>query len=142
MTDLLIYETGNGGDILIRGNDAVQVYGYENSPYLAMFGGADYFGNYLIQNSTLNVPGSTPPALFSSQTEQVLKTTPLTSAGRITILNAMNADLAYLNNIPGTTWNITLSITGPDRLEALININGKTFAMNWNPDKLFLTYQV
>jgi hypothetical protein len=39
MTDILIFETGNGGDMMLRNNDIVTVEGYENQPYLAMFGG-------------------------------------------------------------------------------------------------------
>lgn len=129
--DILIYESGNGGEVVIRGNDIVTVNGVENTPYLSMFGGADWWGNYLI-----------PESPFLCQTEQVLKKTPLTSAGRITILNAINADLGYLNDIEGTKWNVQLFITNPNRLDIIINIDGQVFAYQWNPDTLYLTYQV
>jgi hypothetical protein len=132
MTDLLIYETGSGGDLLISGNDLAQVQGYENSPYLAMFGGGDWWGNYLLPTENQ----------FNSQTEQTLNTTPLSSAGRQTIEAAIKADLAYLDNIEGTTWSVTTAIGGKDRLQIYITINGQTFYYLWNPNQLFLTYQV
>lgn len=131
ISDILIYESGGGGEILIRGNDVATVSGYENAPYLSMFGGGDWWGNALC-------PGNE----FLAKTEDVLKTTPLTSSGRIAIENAVKTDLSFLNNIPGTTWSINVSITSPTRLEILIMINGKEFNYLWNPDKFYLTHQV
>lgn len=126
--DLLIYETGGGGDLIIQGNDLAQVQGYENAPYLSMFGGNDWWGNYLLP----------PPNQFSSKTEQILNSTPLSSAGRIIIENAIKSDLSFLNNIQGTTWSLTTTIAGPTRLQIYITINGTTFFYEWNPNKLFL----
>jgi len=37
--DVLIIETLNGGDIVKRGNDVTTAAGWENMPYIAMFGG-------------------------------------------------------------------------------------------------------
>jgi hypothetical protein len=130
MTDVLLYETGNGGDVLVRGNDLAAVSGYENAPYLSMFGGSDWWGNYLTTGK------------YQSQTEAILLTTPLTSSGRLLIENAINADLAFLSDIEGTTWSVNTAITGPNRLEITITINGDTFSYVWNPDTLFLTYKV
>jgi hypothetical protein len=130
MTDLLIYETGGGGDLLQRGNDLVSVNGYENSTYLSMFGGGSWWGNFLTPNK------------FLSKTERVLLVTPLTSAGRITIENAVNDDIDFLKKIPDTKYTSLVTIGGPDRLEILITINGKQFNYLWNPDKMFLTYVV
>lgn len=131
MTDLLIAEFGNGGDLALRGNDLVGVTGIENTPYLSMFGGASWWANYMF-----------PQNLFSSQTETALRINPLTSAGRIAIEQAANADLAYLNNIAGTIWSVDVTIPIPNRLEMAITINGQQFIYQWNPDTLFLTYQI
>jgi len=130
ITDLLIYEVGEGGDLLLRGNDLVHVKGYENAPYLAMFGGNKWWANYLTKNK------------FQSKTEQVLYTTPLTSSGRVTIENAILSDLTFLNDIPGTKYSVSTKITNSNRLEISISINGNTFMYVWNPDTMFLTYQV
>jgi hypothetical protein len=37
--DILLVETGNGGDVIFTGNDLAVINGFENMPYLAMFGG-------------------------------------------------------------------------------------------------------
>jgi len=130
-SDILIYEAGGGGEILLRGKDVVTVNGYENSPFLAMFGGNKWLFNYLI-----------PTDPYASQTEQTLATTPLTSAGRVIIERAINADLNYLKQISGTTYTIATAITAPNRLEITININGQTFNLTWNPDTFYLTYTI
>jgi hypothetical protein len=131
MTDLLIYETGAGGDLKLRGNDFATVNGYENAPYMSMFGGNGYWGNYMFPNNP-----------FNSQTEPVLQNTPLTSAGRVAIEQAMANDLKFLENIPGTTVVVNTVIKGPQRLDATININGKDFYLQWNPDQMYLKYEV
>jgi hypothetical protein len=130
ISDILIYETGQGGDLLLRANDLVTITGYENTPYLAMFGGADWSGNDI---------SDTP---FSSKTETVLRNATLTSAGRIDIENAIKADLSFLDEIPGTTWSQQVTVAGVNRVDIVININGVPFNYSWNPDTFFLTYQV
>ena len=133
ISDILIYETGSGGDFLLRGNGLATVSGYENSPYLSMFGGNDWWGNAYIPDGN---------SLFSAQTEDVLNTTPLTSAGRVKIENAIKADLAYLDDITGTTYTVSTSIANANRLDIVITINGKVFNYQWNPDSLYLNYIV
>jgi len=132
MTDVLIYETGNGGDIIVKqgANDVTTVNGYENSPYLAMFGGSNWWGNYI----------ATSPYLC--KTEAVLKNLVLNSAGLQNLEKAINSDLDYLKNIPGTTYKVSTKIESPSRLAINIEINGKIFSYLWNPDSMFLTYSV
>ena len=130
MTDLLLIETGSGGDLVLRGNDLASINGLENSPYLALFGGSDWWGNYLTKNP------------FIAKTEELLKITPLTSSGRSKIEAAINQDLSYLNDIKGTSWKVSTAITNTNRLDISIVINGQQFSLQWNPDKLFLTYKI
>ncbi len=130
MTDVLLIETGNGGDLRLGTNDLKTVNGLENAIYLALFGGKKWWANYTTSNK------------FLSQTEQVLRTTPLTSSGRIAIERAINSDLSFLNNITGTKWTVNTTITSSNRLEINIDINGQLFLLQWNPDSLFLTYKV
>lgn len=136
MADLLLIETGNGGDLVKKGQDLALVDGYENLPYLAMFSGSDWWGNaLLLQND--------PSLSFLSKTEAALKEVALTSAGRIRIEEAVKADLSFLKKeIPGTDVIVTVSIVSPDRLEIKINIGGEQFFFAWNPDSGFITYQV
>jgi hypothetical protein len=129
ITDVLIYETGNGGDLLVRGNDLATVSGVENSPYLALFGGSDWWGNYLTDNK------------FISLTEATLLDVALTSSGRKKIEDAVLADLAYLNNIDAE-YSVSVTLAGANRVSIEININGDLFMMQWAPDELFINYQV
>jgi hypothetical protein len=129
ITDILIYETGNGGDLLLRGNDMATVTGLENSPYLALFGGSNWWGNYLTDNK------------FLSLTEDTLLDVALTSSGRKKIEDAILKDLEYLNNIDAE-YSVSVTIAGANRVSMEININGDLFMMQWSPDELYINYQV
>jgi hypothetical protein len=131
ISDVLIYEDGNGGELVVRANDLVTITGYENAPYLSMFGGSDWALNYLV-----------PDSPYESKTEETLRNTPLTSSGRLKIQDAMISDLSFLNDIEGTKWSVDVTIVGVNRLSAVITINGQQFNYSWDPDELFLTYQV
>lgn len=131
MTDLLLRETGTGGDLLLRGKDLVQVQGYENTLYLAMFGGDQYWGNYL-----------NPAKPYNCQTERALRENVLNSSGRLAIENAIKTDLAFLGEIPGTTYTVSVVLAGKDRVDINIEVNGQTFYYSFNPDTLYLTYRV
>lgn len=135
MADILIKEAGNGGDLVLLGNDLAAASGYENGPYLSMFGGDAWWGNAFLQDEE-------PSVRFSSQTERTLREVPLNSAGRIRIEAAINADLAWLRDISGTTVAVATTITSDNRLDINITINGRTFYYQWNPGADFLTYRV
>lgn len=102
-SDLKVFETGNGGDILVQGNDFAYVDGFQNMPYLAMFGGNveqdtsqvgaddeqrfDWWGNGLI---------AAQAAQNNSLTERKLGDTPITSQGRQLIEQSVRADVAFM----------------------------------------------
>jgi hypothetical protein len=124
---------GNGGDVLVVGNDVAVVYGYENQIYLALFGGnveqntpafpttnetSDFWANNLL--FSLN-----PDQQYNSYTERVLNTTVLNSSGRIKIENAVNDDLKYLRALGAI---ITVIVTIPSI--NTVNINIKTIFPN------------
>ena len=101
--DFKIFETGNGGDIMISGNDIVTVQSFENMPYLALFGGSsiqstdevgqndeqrfDWWGNAFDKRAE---------SQLNSLTERKMITTPLTSQGRQLIEQAVIADLQFM----------------------------------------------
>lgn len=134
MADLTLIETGNGGDLILRGNDLAACEGFENMPYLSCFGGASWWGNDLLLPNQSN--------RFNATTEDVLKTVSLSSSGRQAILTAIGNDLKHLSNaVNGTKITQEVSISN-DRVEMNVNIDGKDFSMKWNPDEQFLNYQV
>ena len=130
--DVLLFETGSGGSVLLRNNDVVTVAGYENMPYIAQFGGNGYWADDLVLTGNQR---------HTSQTEQVMNSVPLNSAGRIAIEDAITADLSFFSDaVPGTDAEVSVSIAAKDRVDADIEINGQNIYMNFNPDSMFLTY--
>jgi len=134
--DVAIIETLNGGDAQLNGNDFALVDGFENTIYLAMFGGNpgfstpttrkegeqlfDWFGNRLFMLNT-------PTQQFNSLTEHTLNTVALNSQGRILIENAIKQDLQFLQEFGKV--EIEVSIISDDKLKILIRIiipNGQT----------------
>lgn len=125
--DIKIYETGNGGDINVLGNDLESVYSFENMPYFAMFGGNveqstnqvgeddeqrfDYWGNSFLIDAA---------SQFNSLTERGLITTPITSEGRILIENLVRADLEFMRDFAVVT--VTVRVLSDDKLNIDIGI--------------------
>jgi len=131
MADLLIYETGNGGDLKLRGNDLAMVDGVENMPYLACFGGnveGNWWGNELLMPNR-------PDRHFVSETERTLNSVALNSAGRVKIEQAVLNDLAFLKKaMPGTSISVSASIAGVDKVVIKVNISGEQTVFVWNPE--------
>ncbi len=135
--DSLILETYNGGDLNRVGNDIAIAYGFENMPYIAMFGGNpaqstpvqrvpgeqnfDWFGNVFESNPVLQT---------NSLTERTLRSVALNSAGRITIEQAVNADLEFMRSF--ATVNVVVSIISDDRVQIDIAIIELTNLQNTN----------
>jgi len=146
--DLQLIETGNGGDLFLKGNDLAQVEGFENMIYIALFGGNvamstpetrapneqcfDWWGN------TLLMPNESTQQ-FNSQTERTLNSVSLTSGNLIYIQNAINADLEFMQ--PFAKVTVTVTIIGPDkvRLQILVkqpgNLTDKEFLYIWDGTK-------
>lgn len=146
--DLLLLETSNGGDLVLRGIDLAQTEGWDNMVLIALFGGNvamstpderaanemayDWWGN-----STL-MPNN-PSQQFNSQTERALNTIPLTSGNLIYIQNAINADLEFMQ--PFAEVTVTVAIIGVDkvRLQILVkepnNVTQKEFLYIWDGTK-------
>jgi len=147
--DVLVVETLNGGDILVRGNDLASAKGFENMPYLAMFGGnveastpsirvegefnEDYWGNSLF------IPRA---AQANSDTERKLMNEPLTSAGRVRIENVVKNDLKFMQQFADVTASV--SILNDDVIGIRVrivqpgNIQAKEFQYIWDGTRLAL----
>lgn len=126
--DLAIIETLNGGDAQLNGNDFALVQGFENTIYLAMFGGNpgfvtgkredreqafDWWGNKLLFNNT-------PNQQMNSHTQYTLQTVALNSFGRKLIENAIKKDLDFLK-VYGKI-EVDVEIVSDDRIKVLIKI--------------------
>lgn len=124
--DVAIVETGNGGDLQLLGNDLELVFGYENNPYLAMFGGNieqstenkevnlqsfDWWANALLMPSNQSIQ-------MNSIVERTINSTPLTSSGRVLIENAIKKDLEFMSDFAKVEVSVTIVST--DRINVKI----------------------
>lgn len=147
MQDVLILETLNGGDLNKVAGDLALAKGWENMPYIALFGGNvkqstptervdgeqnfDWFGNAFETETGLQI---------NSQTERVLSQVNLNSNGRILIEQAVNADLEFMREF--ATVNVDVSIISDDRVQidiAIIeptNLQNKQYRYIWDSTKL------
>lgn len=125
--DLVINDKGDGGDAVMLGHDLAITKSSQNMIYLGLFGGNieqstnntvtevqsfDFWGNNLLMRSD-------PSIQFNSTTERILKTTPLNSAGRVTIQNAIKKDLEFFKDF-GTIVDVIVTIVSDDRISAVI----------------------
>lgn len=150
--DVLLIETGNGGDLVKKGNDLAMIYGFENMPYLALFGGNkdfpsstsrvgneqafDWWGNNLL------FPNDSRQ-WFSSLTETALHKIPLTSSGRLQIESAIKKDLEFMG--PFAEVKVATEIISTDHIKITIgikqpdNLQEKEFIFIWDATKAELT---
>lgn len=139
--DILLYESGNGGEIAVEGNDVALNDQLLQQAYLCLFGGnvlavtngnepqgtlrEDWWGNSLFFSQEVGKQ-------FNSVTEKTLMETALNSAGRIKILRAAERDLELLKQwadivvdvlIPSADkLVISIKLTQPNKQENTINI--------------------
>ncbi len=129
MLDLLLNLTNDGGDLIKNGRDLATTGSFENMPLLALFGGNvkestpvtrplnqqafDWWGNNLFFTGK-------PQIQFNSQTERVLHTVVLNSAGRQQIQQAVEADLAFMRAF--ATIDVQVSIVGINRVKIGIGL--------------------
>lgn len=146
--DLRLVETGNGGDLQMNGNDVSMVEGFENMPYLGIFGGNleavtngpklpneqafDWWGNNLLM-------AQNPAIQFSSLLEKKLQSVALTSASRVQIEQIILRDLQFM--LAFSEVSVDTSIVATDNLRIAIklvrpdNLQDKEFIYIWDATK-------
>ena len=143
--DILLFETGDGGDILISNNDIGLAETLFQQCYLLMFGGnyeasttgneiegeerSDWWGNSLFFPDNLSKQ-------FNSETERLLDNVVLNTAGRIDIERAVKNDLKSLKKL--ANFDIKVIILNTNRIAikiALIqpsNLEDKELQFIWD----------
>jgi len=150
MADLRMIETGDGGDVVLLGNDLEVIGGLQNMPYIAMFGGniaestkefnadeqrGDFWGNTLLMLQS-------PEIQYNSDTERLLNEIALNSAGRLLLEQTIKSDLNFMTEF--STIEVSASIVSTDRVEINIkiqepgNIESNEFTYIWDSTKLEL----
>ena len=143
--DLEVIETGNGGDFFKKTKDLSVIEGFESMPYICMFGGNlaastpttripteqafDFWGNSLL------FPND-PDIQFNSETERVLMTVPVNSAGRVLLEQAIKKDLQPMKKFCQIA--VVVSILSDDKIGFGIalrkpsNLQQKEFIYIWD----------
>jgi len=146
--DLKVVETGNGGDLVKMPKDLEVLRGFQNMPYLAMFGGNpgfstpaerpqniqafDWWGNSLFFQDNASLQ-------FNSLTEQVLMDVALNSSGAATIQQAVTDDLDFMTEFANVS--VDVNIVSDDKLLIGIvlqepeNEQNKAFVFIWDATK-------
>ena len=153
MGDLKMVETGDGGDYVFNGKDLVFIEGFQNMPYLGLFGGNvesstkdfleneqrfDWWANDLLMPNQSVIQ-------MNSLTERLLNTTALTSSTRLQIEQAVKTDMDFLRAF--SSIEIETSITANDRIEILVKIQelgtqeSTEFVYIWDSTEQELTQQ-
>lgn len=131
--DIMLYQTGSGGDMAILNNDLVLGDVLFQQVHLALFGGNlkantessyigteerfDYWGNSLIWRDSR-------PEQFNSNTERTLRNVVLNSSGRLAILQAVNTDLEAIKGF--VNFMTSVSLLGINSVKITIELSGKT----------------
>jgi hypothetical protein len=150
--DLKVIESNNGGELVKNPKDLAVIFGFENMPYLGMFGGNieqstpiqrlpgeqafDWWGNSLFFNENTGLQ-------FNSETERTLNNVALTSSGRKQIEEAVIKDLEFMQAFAV----VSVSVTIPERdkvnisitIEEPSNLTEKKFVYIWDATKNELT---
>ncbi len=138
MVDLMIYESGNGGELSLKNGNLEITNAVFNQIYIAHFGGnieavtggvgqssdvnLDWWGNSLLNTQHQ----------MNSYLERALNENPLTSAGRVAIERAAKADVEFLNIAEIHT---TASIIGTDKVKISHKVNQTTINFIWDSTK-------
>lgn len=129
--DILLFESGRGGDMKILNNDLSLTENLFQQIYLSLFGGniesntkgnellsqerKDYWANELFYRNDKNKQ-------WNSNTERALRDSVLNSSGRLEILRAIEKDLDYLKSIVDV--KVEVQITDVNRVNINITISG------------------
>lgn len=126
--DIKLIENNDGGDLYFNGVDLEMVEGFQNMPYLDMFGGNiesntgpiltgeqrfDWWGNKLFLEQESNIQ-------FNSDTERILQNVSLTSSGRLQIESAVKSDLKNFSSF--SKFTVSVSIISNDHVQIKIQI--------------------
>ncbi len=128
MIDVMIYESGSGGDFELINGDLATVDGWTNQPYLGMFGGNteantigeeeegverfDWWGNVFLLNE--------PEAQMNSDVERSLQQFEVSSEGIYELEKLVGSDLEFLNDLGEVS--IETEIIDNDRIQIIVKI--------------------
>ena len=130
--DILLYESGDGGEMSVMSDDLVLSETLYQQVYLALFGGnieantsnntliteerKDWWGNELIYKET-------PSKQFNSNTERTINNIALNSSGRLEVIRAVESDLQYLTTL--LNYSVDVELININRMRIIVNFTPK-----------------
>jgi len=143
--DILLFESGDGGEVLVLNNDISLVETLFQQVYLRLFGGnvdsettgneiegqqrTDWWANGLIFRDRKDKQ-------FNSKTEKILDSVALNSSGRIDIIRSVESDLNGLKDIADIIVNVVILTHARIRIDVQLQkpgvIEDKIFQFIWD----------
>lgn len=127
MTDVLLFQTLDDGDIAVEGGEVQMTNGLETAVYLSLFGGNDaddglpgnpygWWGN----------EGEDADTKMVSRLQNLLDSVPASSGSLKRLNDAAGVDLAWLAAL-GFDVGVSASIPGVNRVKITVSVNDTTF---------------
>ena len=131
MADVLLYETNDGGEVVVEVGELALDYGLETAVYLSLFGGNEDDGGDRASESKQwwgNLAEPDSRRHLRSETQHLLRTLPPTEANLLRVQDAMGRDLAWMQESLGAEVTAVATLTGPNsvRLTITIVVDGST----------------
>jgi phage gp46-like protein len=130
MSDVLIKQTNNEGDIECVGGVVTLTGGFESAVYLSLFGGPSQWWGNLLETD--------PARQYDGETEKTLKGAPATPANLRKVEQAAQRDLSWLiATKAANTVSVSASMPGVNKINFLILISAVglesrfEFTENW-----------
>jgi len=138
--DVNLFQTPDGGDIIVEGGTVIMGGGLDTAVYLSLFGGnedddgrpdntANWWGNIGEENSSRE---------YHSETQNLLQGLPATTGNLKRLQDAAIRDLAWmLNDKVASYINVVASIPGVNKIKLTIDIQALglesrfEFVENW-----------
>jgi len=132
MEDLILYETGQGGELRSFDGELEMTEGFGSAVYISLFGGEkddSFWANDLLFNGN-------DSEVIKSRTPESLQKYSLTKSNLSRIKTAVEQDLEWLKEF--ATISVDLQLTGFNKLRINIKItepesqNEENFSLNWD----------
>jgi len=138
MSDVLLYQSTDDGEIVVENGVMRMTSGYETACYLALFGGNDDDDGIEGNPATWwgNAGENEPERHMVSQTQNILRRLPVSSGSLRQVENAVKNDLAFFPNV-----QVSTAIVGLNKIKITIILTFDTdiftveFIENWKSEQ-------
>ncbi len=136
MSDILLFQTLDDGEIEVIGGIVTQDGGLPTSVYLSLFGGNENDDGVTDKRNWWgNADEVEPSREYRSETQNLLKTLPAVSSNLIRLAEAARRDLQWMiDESVATEIEAIASLVNKDKVDLFIQIDGDQtlkFSENW-----------